>query len=163
MATNAEAVLRKGLRAGYAGGSEPKPVTRGPFTVKSSHHSFPEENAEYLDEWIFNRTGGGQEIAKAGKDLATRVFAGGVIREERLKELGITHDQVISYFRSKLEKIADRTRLHENVILEPDGDWQYRYTIEQTIPELPMTVGLETVSYKGHDVFIHVFVITPIA
>ena len=163
MANAAEATLRKGLVTGYAGGSEPRSVKRGPFTIKSSHHSFPEQQAEYLDEWIFQRTGGGQEIAQYANDIATRVFAGGVIRDEKLKELGITHDQVISYFRAKLSEVADRTRLHENVVLDPDGDWQYRYEVQKEVPELPMTIGLETVTYTGHTVFIHVFLITPIA
>ena len=160
--TNAEAILKKGLMTGYAGGSAPVESKRGPFTVKSSHHSFPEQHAEYLDEWIFKRTGGGQEIAQVDSELATRVFAGGVIKEEKLKELGITHDQVITYFRSKLEEVADRTRLHENIVLEPDGDWHYRYEVQNEFPDLPMTLGLETVSCKGVNVFIHVFLNTPV-
>ena len=162
MRNKAEIILRKGLMTGYAGGTEPVRVQRGPFSVKSSHHAFPKEQAEYLDEWIFKRTGGGQEIAQLGNDTATRVFAGGVVQEEKLKELGITHDHVISYFRSKLAQVADRARLHEPVILEPDGDWQYRYDIQNEYPDVPMTVGLETISYKGQNVFIHVFLITPV-
>ncbi len=163
MVSRAEKTLTRGLTAGYAGGSKPETVSRGPFTVKSSHHSFPDHDAEYLDEWIFKRTGGGQEIARAGGDTVTRVFAGGVVSDDILSGLGITHEDVIGYFRTKLSEVSGHTRLHQAVVPEPDGNWQYRYDILRSYPALPMTVGLETVRYGETVVFVHVFLVTPVA
>lgn len=160
--SNADNVLTMGLKAGYAGGSQRQTVTRGPFTLKATELSFPELDAKYNDHWIAKRIGGGQEIAQTGDEMATRVFAGGIVKPEKLQQLGITEEQVMAYLKSTLPNVADRTRLHEPVDLAPDGDWKYTYTPMKDYPDLPLSIGVETISYKGEDVFVHVFLNTPI-
>lgn len=161
MITNAEKILVKGLQAGYAAGEMPHTVSRGNFIGKESTTSFPD--ADYNDQWFFKRTGGGQDIARAGDEMSTRVFAGGIVTPAKLRTLNITEDQVLAYHKQKLSALADRTRLHENVHPDPDGDWQYHYSIIHDYPDVPLTVGVETITYKGQDVFVHVFLNTPIA
>ena len=161
MLTNAEKVLTMGLRAGYAGGEAPHAVTRGKFIGKETSISYPD--AEYNDQWFFKRTGGGQDIARKGDEMATRVFAGGIVKPEILEKLGIKESDILTYHKSKLSVLADKTRLHENVSPEADGDWQYKYEIMRDYPDLPLTIGVEIITYKGNNVFVHVFLNSPIA
>ncbi len=163
MKSNAENILTKGLKSGYAGTSVYQDVPRGPFTLKAAELSFPELQAEYNDHWIVKRVGGGQEIARIGTDMATRVFAGGIVSPEKLSALGIHESQVIAYLKKQLSVFADKTRLHEEVTPPADGDWQYRYRIVEDYPDVPVSVGVETVTYKGKEVFVHVFLNAPIA
>lgn len=163
MNTKAEAILIRGLKAGYAGGETPIVITRGPFVGKESALSFPDLNADYNDQWFFKRTGGGQDIARSGDEMATRVFAGGIVKPDILKKLGISEDQVLAYHKQKLSTLASTTRLHDDVVVPADGDWQYTYQIMKDYPDLLLTVGVETISYKNTDVFVHVFLNTPIA
>lgn len=162
MATQAEQVLTKGLKAGYAGSDLPHIIRRGSFVGKESSISFHDSNAEYNDQWFFKRTGGGQDMARSGDELVTRVFAGGIVKSEKLQKLGITEQQVLTYHKTKISELVDRTRLHENVIPEKDGDWQYKYEVMKDYPDLPLTIGVETITYKGYDVFVHVFLNSPI-
>lgn len=162
MISNAENILSKGLQMGYAGGSERLSVKRGPFTLKATELSFPELDAKYNDHWIAKRVGGGQEIAQAGDEMATRVFAGGIVKPEVLQSLGVNEEQVITYLKSKLPAFANTTRLHENIEPQADGDWQYAYKVIKDYPDLPLTIGVESIKYKGKEVFVHVFLNSPI-
>jgi len=162
MKQNAEAILVKGLKAGYVGRGKQDRVQRGPFTLKSTEHISPEDNASYIDQWIAKRIGGGQEIAQIGDEMVTRVFAGGIVNPDTLGTLGIDEKQILTYLKSKLSELAESTRLHENVEPKADGDWQYKYEVVGEYAELPLTVGIETIRYKGNEVFVHVFLNTPI-
>lgn len=162
MISQAEKILAKGLKSGYAGESTRHEIARGPFTLKATELAFPKLNATYNDHWIAKRTGGGQEIAQADNEMVTRLFAGGIVSPKKLQKLGIHEAQVLSYLKTKLAELADKTRLHENIESEADGDWQYSYKILEKYPDVPVTVGVESIQYKGQDVFIHVFLNTPI-
>ena len=48
----------------------------------------------YRDEWFAHRTGGGQELAIVEGKTVTRVYGGGVVDEEYLREAGITEEEV---------------------------------------------------------------------
>lgn len=160
--TKAEAILVKGLKNGYAGKQVPQPVTRGVFSGKETSESFPEIDADYNDQWFFRRTGAGQDIARSGDEYATRAFAGGIVNPEKLAELRITEQDVLTYHKQKLAELVDRTRLQEPVEPAADGDWNYQYRILKTYPDVPLTIGIETITYKDQEVFVHAFLNTSI-
>lgn len=116
-----------------------------------------------MDQWIGKKNGGGQELVKSGNELATRVYAGGTVSDGVLKTLGIQDKDIMSYLKEKLVALSGVTRLSESVGPMVDGNWQYRYQILKTYPHVPLTIGVEAIAYKGVDVFIHVFLNTPIA
>ncbi len=151
-------VLTKGLKAGYAGGMKPQDVTRGPFTVKQLQPPLGAGEL-YIDEWT---SGGGQEIAEKDGKKVTRVHAGRPIPQEQLEILGITKQDVVGYLIRKNVELAGKTRLGEKCLPEPDGDWQYEYQILDTVPEIGLRIGLESIYYKDSLVFAHGFLQSPI-
>lgn len=161
MQSQAERILAQGLKSGYAGKGKRLTVRRGPFTLTAEELTFPGLNASYNDHWIAKRVGGGQEIARTGSDMATRVFAGGIVRPDTLAPLGITESDVLGYLKRTLSELAEATRLRENVT-RSDGDWQYAYEVLKSFPEVPLTMGLETITYKGTPVFVHAFLNAPV-
>ena len=161
MKSPAESILSRGLAAGYAGNHIPEHIQHGPFSLKGVMSVFP-DGSQYIDRWIAKRVGGGQEIAQTGEEMATRVFAGGVVNNELLKTLGITKEHVIEYLKKNLNERAHETRLHERVDPPADGDWKYTYEVMKEYPDVPLTIGVETISYKNTNVFVHVFLNTPI-
>lgn len=158
----AETILARGLKSGYGGAGERTQVSRGPFTLTSMEQKFPDADGAYMDQWIAKRTGADQEIASAGTETATRVFAGGLISQDELSHLGTTDTEALDYLKSKLSTLADKTRLHEDVHPEADGDWLYAYRVIDRFPEIPLTIGVETITYKGTTVFVHGFLNTPV-
>ena len=163
MKRSSDSVLAKGLQAGFATTGTVHHVARGSFALNSTDVSLSETGAAYSDQWMMKRVGGGQEIACSGTDVSTRVYAGGIIAPEKLSALRITEAQVLGYLKKYLSQYAGTTRLHEPVASVPDGDWHYRYTIMKDYPDIPLTIGIETIMYKGNEVFIHVFLVTPVA
>ena len=163
MLTRAEKVLTKGLQAGFAGKSTVRTVSRGAFGTSSADVTLPQSSEHYSDQWIVRRVGGGQEIAGSGDETVTRVYAGGIIAPEKLRALGVNEPQVLAYLKKQLSALSGKTRLHEDVLPPADGDWQYRYAISHTYPDIPLSVGVETIAYKGVDVFVDVFLNAPVA
>jgi len=161
--TKAQKILAKGLQSTYAGSNKVGSLTRGKFALQGTEADFSESGDAYCDQWFVARNGGGQELAKSNDEYATRVYAGGVFSEETLQKLGISEEQVIVYLKQKLTALADHTRLLEPVNAASDGDWQYRYVIDSTYPEIALTVGIETIRYKGTAVFVHVILNSPVA
>lgn len=159
--TELDKLLSQGLEAGYAGGTERQTVTRGPFTIEASQFTSP-NNGIYIDQWIADRTGGGQEIVKEGNQTRTRLYAGGTIGIENLRQLGLTKKDVIGYLKRKIKELGGKTRLFEDCNTDPDGDWQYTYHIMQTMGDIPLTVGMETISFKGTRIFAHGFLHTTV-
>ncbi len=145
-------LLTEGLKTGYAGGVTPQTVERGQFTVKSM--TVPVQDGKYIDEWT---SLGGQEIAEMDGKRIIRVYAGRVIGEDELAKLGITTQDVIAYLKKKNTELAGLTRLDEDCLPDPDGDWQYGYSIIQRVPEVGLVGGLETINYKENLVFSHLF------
>lgn len=156
-----ENLLSQGLEAGYAGGTERSRVQRGPFEFEMSEFTSAEGEV-YRDEWIADRTGGGQEVAEINGKKVTRLYAGGTISIERLNELGLTKKDVTGYLKRKIKELGPQTRLQEDCQPEPDGDWQYQYRRIDDLPEIPLAVRMETISFRGNLVFAHAFLHTTI-
>lgn len=148
-------MLSKGLTEGFKGAIVSETVNRGGFTLKSSH--LGKDGEKYHDEYIPARTTGGQEIAESGDEKYTRVYAGGVIANEELKKLGIKGEDVISYLIKKVVELGEKTRLFEDCIARPDGDWQYEYWVTDKFEQVDLVRSLEVISYRGVRVFIHGF------
>jgi len=150
--------LTRGLLAGYGGETDFTTSIRGNFEVKSSHYE--EDGIIYHDEWT---GGGGQEIVKINeKELFTRVYAGGVVNEEILKELGITKKDVINNLISRIKELGDKTRLFSDCSVNDISGWNYKYEIIDNNKEIGVTTGKETITYKNQVVFVHAFVLSPI-
>ncbi len=155
-------LLTEGLSRGYAGKIKIETVVRGGFKFKRSRYVDEATGKTYHDEWLSARTGGGQELAANGEEKITRLYAGGVISPDQLEKLGTTKKEVIGYLIRKVGELGNKTRLFEDCIPAPDGDWQYAYKITDRIESVGLTRALETINYQGVQVFVHGFEICPI-
>jgi hypothetical protein len=153
-------LLARGLERGFAGETITGMAKRGGFNLKSSH--FENDSGTYHDEWYTNRTGGGQEIVKTGNQTFTRVYAGGTIPLEKLQQLGISEKDVMGFLKKQILINGEKIRLNTNFRPKVNGDWQYSYQVLDTSKEIPLTFGKEIIKYKGHLVFVHDFIISPI-
>ncbi|OGH16720.1 MAG: hypothetical protein A3C30_00020 [Candidatus Levybacteria bacterium RIFCSPHIGHO2_02_FULL_40_18] len=158
----AQRLLSGGLAIGYAGGSVRKGVDRGGFKVETSHVEL--EEGTYHDEWAADRLGGGQELVRTRDgEIFTRLYAGGTISQEELRRLRISKKMVTDYLKGKLSELKDATRLDRYCLPKPDGYWQYRYELTGiNFREIPVKVGIETISFKGQLVFAHFFLLSPV-
>lgn len=151
--------LVTGLLAGYAGETEFRDIVRGGFEMKQSHYE--KNGIVYHDEWLPNRTGGGQELVMIDGQQYTRLYAGGLIEEQKLKQLGIDENDVISTLINQIKLAGEKTRLdadYEN----KDGEWKYSYKVKKQIEEIGLLFGKEKIKYKGQLVFVHYFLLSPI-
>ncbi|MBU0998399.1 hypothetical protein KJ570_02635 [Patescibacteria group bacterium] len=160
MSKKTNILLTKGLKKGFVGKTVIQNAKRGGFNLKSSH--FENNGNIYHDEWFADRAGGGQEIVKVGKTTYTRVYAGGTIPLEKLKALGISLDNVMTFLKKQITENGEKTRLHTDFEPEPEGDWQYSYSVLDKDKEIPLTFGKEVIKYKDQLVFVHDFIISPI-
>ncbi len=154
-------IMSEGLAAGYAGGTERVTVHRDIFDLESTTYTSP-DGGEHSDQWIANMIGGGQEIARINGETATRLHAGGTIPIEELAKLGVTKKDVIGFLKKSILEANGQTRLGENYVPESQGDWKYAYRVLDRKDELGLTVGMETIAYKGHLVFAHGFLNSPV-
>ena len=150
--------LTDGLLAGYGGKTIFTPVKRGSFELKSSHYE--DKGIIYHDEWT---NGGGQEIISVDNSQFTRVYAGGVANQDVLQKLGITQREVIAKLIDYIQTLGDKTRLFESCRFNKNDNWTYEYQILDSDNDFKITVGKETIFYHDQLVFIHVFVLSPIA
>lgn len=159
---NIRKLLTEGLQAGYAGKAEKDVVYRGPagFDMDASSYETKEGDWQYHDEWV---NGGGQELVNTFPDREqwTRVYAGRAARPEILNSLGITEKDVTKYLKKKLLELGAKTRLDQDCLPQPDGDWQYMYLVIPH-PEIPVIGGIEKIEYKTQTVFVHIFGISSI-
>jgi hypothetical protein len=155
-------LLTEGLSRGYAGKTKIEAIDRGGLAFKQSRYVDEFTGGTYHDEWLSARTGGGQELAANGEEKVTRLYAGGVISPDQLEKLGITKKDVIGYLIRKVGELGNKTRLFEDCTPDPDGDWQYVYKVTDKIESIELTRALETINYKGVQVFVHGFEICPI-
>lgn len=160
--SKATELLTEGLSSGYAGKTKIETVVRGGLIFKQSHYVDESKGGIYHDEWLSARIGGGQELAVAGEEKITRLYAGGVISPEQLEKLGIAEKDVIGYLIKKVGELGNKTRLFEDCTSASDGDWQYVYKITDRIESVGLTRALETINYKGVQVFVHGFETCPI-
>lgn len=154
-------VLSEGLAVGYAGGTERQTTQRGPFILKATEYTTP-DGGQHSDQWIADMTGGGQEIARINGETSTRLHAGGTIPVEELTKLGLVKKDVIGFLKRSILESQGKTRLGTDYIPEPQSDWQYAYRILDRKDELDLTVGMETITYKGQLVFAHGFLKSPV-
>ncbi len=154
-------ILAQGLLATFAGTNEVSKVSRGAFALVGTEAT-PASGTHYIDQWVVKRTGAGQEIAKEGEAITTRSYAGGVVADDVLSELGITGTDVIATLKSMLQRLGDKTRLLATVSPVANGDWQYRYTVTDTYPDVSLTIGVETITYKQKTVFVHAFLLADV-
>lgn len=152
-------VLTQGLLKGYAGGA-PQDVTRGGFSGKVSEPVLDE--GEYHDEWFGSRSGGGQELISIDDHEFTRLYGGGTPDVSVLKSLGITEDEVGTFLVKMIKELEDRTRLFEDCLPDPDGDWQYSYRILDREDSIGVVMAKEKIDYKQSTVFVHNFILSPI-
>ena len=152
-----EAGLTRGLVSGYGGETNFSTITRGSFPFKASH--LEENGLTYHDEWLSASTGGGQELLKVRDQQFTRLYAGGVVQESTLTELGITEEDVIAFLKSTILEQQENTRLFKACKPEPANDWSYSYQILDREEALPITFGKETISYRDRVVFVHSFLL----
>lgn len=153
-------LLTDGLAAGYAGTLKPESIQRAGFAGKANDYT--SDNNHYHDEWFADDNGGGQELVETAEEKATRLYAGGVIPIEELQTLGITTKDVISRLITSVRELKGKTRLHEPASLGlPDG-WTYTYEILKKSEEVPLTIGYESISLNGREVFAHGHMISPI-
>jgi hypothetical protein len=166
-------LLTRGLQQGFAGKTKLQTVSRGGFSVTASH--FTESTAAspagtkkaaeqqhskalYHDEWAADRSGGGQELARVGDQIYTRVYAGGTLPEATLEELGTTKAQIMKFLIAQLAKLGEKTRLETDCGPLREGDWEYAYRVTEKNDDISYTCGKEEIRYQGHLVFVHHFV-----
>lgn len=94
-------------------------------------------------------------------EMATRVYAGGSLDEEGLKELGLTGKDVIGKLVFFVNELGAKTRLDENAELI-DSDWEYRYRVMKSVQEIPVDVAEEEIRFQGKLVFVHYHVNSPV-
>lgn len=157
---NTHDMLAKGLLATFAGSNTVTKVTRGAIHLTGTETTVGD--AAYIDQWLVKRTGAGQEIAVKGGDAVVRSYAGGIVPDATLSELGITGAQVIATLKSMLQTLGDKTRLTRTVMPVTDGDWTYAYRVTDTYPEVSLVLGVETIAYKGTIVFIHAILLADV-
>ncbi|MDA1316911.1 MAG: hypothetical protein O3B87_02695 [bacterium] len=161
MSDRTDALLTDGLAQGYAGIKKPENVQRASFTGKENSYISP-EGGHYHDEWFAIDNGGGQELATEGDEQGTRLYGGGVIPVEELQKLGLTTMDVIHRLITSVKELKEKTRLHEPCSLElPDG-WNYNYEILKKSEEVPLTIGYESITFNGREVFAHGHILSPV-
>lgn len=155
-----KAILAKGLSEGYVGNSIRRKTVRAGFNLETSDYEGPE--GRYHDEWAAHQNGGGQELVEAvNGEKAARVYAGGSLDEEVLKELGLTGKDVVGKLVLFVNQLGDKTRLDEDVELR-EGDWTYKYKVLKSVQEIPVDVAEEEIRFRDHLVFVHYHINSPV-
>jgi len=160
MNTDVSQALTTGLLAGFGGKSKFESTSRGGFKMTSSH--FEEESITYHDEWFPGSNGGGQELVQTQNGMFTRLYAGGVIEEDKLVKLGISEKEVIDELIRRIQELGSATRLLVNSNPNSNGHWGYSYTILDSNPNVQMTMAKEVITYDNTVVFIHGFLLSPL-
>ena len=68
----------------------------------------------------------------------------------------------MTFLKKQITENGEKTRLHTDFEPEPEGDWQYSYSVLDKDKEIPLTFGKEVIKYKDQLVFVHDFIISPI-
>jgi len=153
MSQKIDKAITRGLLAGYGGKTKFVSIQRGTFELKSSR--FADDGIEYIDQWLPEDTGGGQELVRAGGEKFTRLYAGGLVKPERLKELGITGKDVIQFLIKQISFLGEKTRLFADCHPDTQDNWKYDYQLVESENEVGVSVGKETIKYKNNLVFVY--------
>lgn len=152
--------LTAGLLSGYGGKTVFENILRGTLSGKSSVLTGPD--GTYIDQWFTGEsTGGGQELVETPAGRVTRLYAGGTLPPEKLNELGLEEKTVLGKLVYFINEAGEKTRLSEGYSASSEK-WKYKYRIIETIPELDLTIAMETITYGDTAVFTHAFLISPI-
>ena len=108
MSQKTDEATTAGLLAGYGGRTKFVSVQRGSFELKSSQ--FTESGIDYIDQWLPKDTGGGQELVRIDGEEFTRLYAGGLVRPEKLAELGISGKEVTGHLIKRISALGSKTR-----------------------------------------------------
>lgn len=157
--------LNIGLQRGFAGGIERGKKSRhGWGEVEFSHmvDIVDGKTITYQDEWVGNRAGGGQELESIDGKHFTRVYAGGVVGQEKLEKLGIKKKDVITFLKSQILEHGEELRLFSDFESELQGKWKYVYKILFNDPEIGVTGARESILYDDNLVFVHGFLLSPV-
>lgn len=119
-------LLTEGLLAGFAGQTEFETVQVGSVAYKVSSFTTP-TGGVYSDMWTGSKSGGGQEVAIIKDRSLFRNYSGGTIEDDHLANLGIDHKAVMDYLIAKILELGGQTRLEDDCIVVPNGEWQYTY------------------------------------
>jgi hypothetical protein len=160
MSKKIEEALTAGLLNGYAGKTEFGMVARGDFNLQSS--ILREGGITYVDQWLPRDTGGGQELVRVDKEEFTRLYAGGVIDQEKLASLGIRVEDVIKHLIERISSLGEKTRLFTNCHPDKVGEWGYGYTILEREPEVGAMIAKETITFQDQLVFVHYFLLSQV-
>jgi hypothetical protein len=160
-----EDILTNGLLKGFAGQTIVDKISRvSTFPMKESVVRGKE--GMYVDQWTPGRWGGGQELAKdwSGK-MMTRLYCGGVVKDEILAPLGITEKDVMKFLKSTLLELGEKTRLYKDArSSDENNQWRYSYRIfiEGDESDNNLTVAVEEIYFQQTRVFVHNFMICPV-
>lgn len=160
MTSKTEKGLTEGLLAGYGGKTNFTTVNREGFELKSS--SLSEPGMTYVDQWLPRDTGGGQELLKIDEEEFTRLYAGGIAKEEVLNKLGISGKEIISHLIGRISALGGKTRLFANCHPEILGKWDYEYLLIEEEPGIGVRVAKETIKYDNQTVFVHYFLLAEV-
>lgn len=116
MSQKTNRAITRGLLAGYGGKTKFVSVHRGGFELKSSE--FSENGIEYIDQWLAKDAGGGQELVRFDGEEFTRLYAGGIVKPERLAKLGITGKEIIEFLVKQISLLGEKTRLFDDCHLD---------------------------------------------
>lgn len=161
MSERIDKLFTEGLDQGYTGAKKPDKIQRSGFAGKTTDF-IASDGGHYHDEWFADDNGGGQELVEIDQEKATRVYAGGVIPAEELQALGLTTKEVITCLITCVQDLGDKTRLRQSVSLELPNGWKYTYKILKESQEVPLTIGYESITYYGREVFAHGHMISPV-
>lgn len=117
-----------------------------------------EEGNTYTDIWIAGgRVTAGREIAMINGKTYTRSYEGGHMDLKNNTE--ITGEMVLEFLGEMLQ--LKESRWNKSLRFEK-GDWTYNYQVIGTHSVVPITTGVEEISYKGKVVFVHNLSICPL-
>lgn len=160
MSVKIEKLLTLGLTECYAGAKKPEVINRSGFLGKANELQSPD--GHYHDEWFATHNGGGQELVDSQDGKGTRLYAGGVIPLPELEALGITKADVTTRLITSVRTLKDKTRLRSSCYLSLGEEWEYKYDILKTSEEVPLTIGYESITFEGREVFAHGILISPV-
>jgi hypothetical protein len=149
-----EELISEGLKQNFDGEATYGQVNQGDLTFSTSQ--LKTEEGHHHDQWIQSQTTGGLETAKTESGTLIRSYAGGIVKKEVLNELGVNESQILEFLKKIIVNHSEKVRLYSDFNFR-NGDFSYEYKVTEQIPEVSLTLGKETITYKDTIVFVHTF------